>query len=187
MSDDLKRVSFQLLQGGSTASAPRKAELTVVPRREPPPTQLGFPFIRTTDQLVISVGYEGLTQAMLDKLLSTYMPSSVVDIRVSPSFNNHALSRDTVAKALKAFRVKYFHLHELANRFVGDSLDFRWSLERYAASLVENSHVAELHELVEQGPVVLLGSTQEHAGSERAVLIDELKRRWPSFQLVLHP
>lgn len=187
MSDEPKRLAFQLLQGGSESSAPsRDVALKVLPRREVPPVQLGFPFVRASSNLLVSVGYDGLTLAALEKLLAEYMPTSLVDIRISPSFNNHVLARDSVAKALKAYRVKYFHLPELANRFVGDSLDVRWSLEKYAASLIDHPQLAVVHELVEQGPVLLLSSTPKHEASERAILIDELKRRWPSFEVVVH-
>jgi uncharacterized protein (DUF488 family) len=187
MNDEPKRLAFQLLQGGSEPSAPsRNVELAVLPRRDIPPVQLGFPFVRVSNKLLVSVGYDGLTQAALEKLLSEYMPTSLVDIRISPSFNNHVLARDAVAKALKAYRVKYYHLPELANRFVGDSLDARWSLEKYAASLIGHSQLAVIHELIEQGPLLLLGRTSQYVASERAILIDELKRRWPSFEVIVH-
>jgi hypothetical protein len=119
MSDDTKPLTFQLLQGGSVApSSSRDIELKVVPRRELPQVQLGFPFVRVSNKMLISVGYDGLTQAVLEKLLAEYMPSSIVGIRVSPSFNNYSLIRESVSRALKTFRVKYFHFPEFANRFV---------------------------------------------------------------------
>ena len=188
MTDDAKPLIFRVLQGGSGEPSPgREIELKVVTRREQPQVQLGFPFVRASNKLLISVGYDGLTQAKLEKLLADYLPSSIVDIRVSPSFNNYALTRASVANALKSFRVKYFHLGDLANRFVGDSLDVRWSLERYAAALIENlSGLARLHELIEQGPTILLSRPADHLRSERAILVDELKRRWPSFDVVVH-
>lgn len=188
MTDDSKPLAFRLLQGGSVSSSPKRDnELKVVPQRNPTQIQLGFPFVRASDKLLISVGYDGLTQTMLEKLLAEYMPFCILDIRVSPSFNNHALTRESVAEALRSFRVKYFHLSELANRFVGDSLDVRWSLEKYAAALVyNNAGLARVHQLVEQGPTILLSRPSDHLGSERAILIDELKRRWPSFEVIVH-
>lgn len=187
MSDDSKPLTFQLLQGGSATTSPsRDVELKMVPRREPPQVQLGLPFVRASNKMLISVGYDGLTQVALKNLLSEYIPSSIVDIRVSPSFNNHALTRASVSQALKSFRVKYFHFPELANRFVGDSLDVRWSLEKYATALTDNSNLARIHELIEQGPMLLLSRPFDHLRSERSVLVDELKRRWPSFEVVVH-
>lgn len=187
MSDDSKPLTFHLLQGGLTATPPsRKIDLKVLPQREVPQVQLGFPFVRSSNKMLISLGYDGLTQLALERLLSGYMPSSIVDIRVSPSFNNHALTRDSVSQALRSFHVKYFHCPELANRFVGDSLDIRWSLEKYATALADNSNLARIHELVEQGPMVLLSRPSEHVRSERSILVDELRRRWPSFEVVVH-
>ena len=186
MSDDPKPPAFRVLQGGASTTPVRSdADLKIVPRRDPPPQQLGFPFVRSSDRMLISVGYDGLTQPLLDRLLSVCMPSSFVDIRLSPSFNNQLLNRGAVAAAFKSYRVRYFHLPELANSFVGESLDVRWALDRYAAALAGNSHVSELQTLIEEGPVVLLSRTQDHAASERAVLVDELKRRSSAFQLVL--
>lgn len=187
MSDELKRSVFQVIQGGSTptnASSSSEADLQIVPRRARAAQQLGFPFVRAT-RMLISVGYDGLTHELLDRLLSAYMPTTFVDIRVSPSFNNQTLNREAVAHVFRSYQVDYFHLPELANIFIGESLDFRWSLEKYAASLADNSHLAELQGLIEQGPVVLLSRTHDHCSSERAVLVDELNRRWPAFQLVL--
>lgn len=187
MNDEPKRSAFQLLQGGAEpAPLSREVELKVLPRRETPPVQLGFPFVRASNKLLVSVGYDGLTQSGLERMLSEYMPTSLVDIRVSPSFNNHVLTREAVSRALKAARIKYFHLQELANRFVGDSLDVRWSLERYAASLIDHPQLAAVHELIERGPVLLLSQPFEHASSERPILIDELKRCWPSFEVIVH-
>jgi hypothetical protein len=187
MTSDSKHPGFRLLQGGSVSSlSSRDLELKVVPRRETAQVQLGLPFVRASSQMLISVGYDGLTQMMLEKLFAEYLPSSVLDIRVSPSFNNHLLARESVAQALESFRVKYFHLPGLANWFVGDSLDFRWSLEKYAAALVDQeADLARAHQLIERGPVILLSRPFEHLGSERAVLIDELKRRCPSFEVVV--
>ncbi len=188
MTNDSKPLTFRLLQGGSASSFPsRDLELNVVPQREPTQVQLGFQFVRASNKMVISVGYDNLTQTMLEKLLAEYMPSSILDIRVSPSFNNHMLTRESVAQALKSSRVKYFHLPELANRFVGDSLDVRWSLERYATALTDkNADLARAYQLIERGPAILLSRPSDHLGSERAILIDELKRRWPSFEVVVH-
>ena len=188
MTDDSKTLTFRLLQGGSVSSFPnRDTELKVVPQREPIQVQLGFQFVRTSNKMLISVGYDSLTQMMLEKLLEKYMPSSILDIRVSPSFNSHMLTRESVAQALKSFRVKYFHVPELANRFVGDSLDVRWSLERYAAALAEkNAELTRAYQLIERGPTILLSRPSDPLGSERAILIDELKRRWPSFEVVVH-
>ena len=169
-----------------TASPSREVELKVMPRRETPQVQLGFPFVRASNKLVVSVGYDGLTQHTLERLLSEYMPSSLVDIRVSPSFNNYAITRESVSNALKSFQVKYFHLRELANQYVGDSLDYRWALEKYAASLATNEHLTTLHDLIENGPILLLGRTSVHERSERSVLVDELQRRWRSFDLLVH-
>ena len=188
MTDDTKTFTFRVLQGGSAESSPsRTMEVKVVPKREQPQVQLGFPFVRASNKLLISVGYDCLTQARLEKLLADYLPTSIVDIRVSPSFNSYTLTREAVSNALKSFRVKYFHLGDLANRFVGDSLDVRWSLEKYATALMENlSGLTRVHELIEQGPTILLSRQADHSGSERALLVDELKRRWPSFDVVVH-
>lgn len=179
---------FRLLQGGSVESSrSREPELKVIPKRESPQVQLGFPFVRARKNLLISVGYDCLTQAILEKLLADYLPSAIVDIRVSPSFNNYTLARESVANTLRSFHVKYFHLADLANHFVGDSLDLRWSLERYAAALIEKSSgLARLHELIEQGPTILLSRSPDHLCSDRAILVDELKRRWSSFDVVVH-
>lgn len=40
--------------------------------------------------------------------------------------------------------------------------------------------------LIEQDPEILLSRPADHSGSERAILVDELKRRWPSFDVVVH-
>ncbi len=187
MSGDLKHSPFYLIPGGSTVTGPARApRLEVVPHREVPAVQLGFPFVRVSHKMLVSFGYEGLSQRRLETLLSDYMPAMFADIRVSPSFNSHELSRASVSKALKAFQVKYIHLPELANRFVGDSLDFRLSLERYASSLANNPHLSELRAMIEQGPVLLLSSASAHEHSERSVLVDELQRRWPDFDVVVH-
>lgn len=188
MSDESRRPIFRLLPGGSdTASPSREVELKVLPRRAPPRVQLGFPFVRSSNKALISVGYNGLTQQILERLLAEHMPTSFVDIRISPSFNNHVLKRDAVSQALKSSGVRYFHFPELANRFVGDALGFRWSLEKYAASLEDNAHLVRIHELIEQGPIVLLSGPSDHASSERAILVEELKRRWPAFEVVVYP
>jgi hypothetical protein len=188
VTDDVKPLLFRLLQGGSAlSSSKREVELQVVPHRAPAQVQLGFPFVHASNRLLVSVGYDGLTQHFLHELLRRYMPSSIVDIRVSPSFNSHLLTRQAVSESLQAFHVKYFHFLELANRFVGDSLDLRWSLERYGASLTRHSSsLVRVHELIEQGPVILLSRPSDHLRSERAVLVDELKRRWPTFEVVVH-
>jgi len=57
---------------------------------------------------------------------------------------------------------------------------------RYASSLFDHPQLTTVHELIEQGPVLLLSQPFEHAFSERAILIDELKRQWPSFELAVH-
>ena len=164
----------------------RDLELNLVPPRETPAVQLGFPFVRVSNKMLVSMGYDGLSQKTLESLLSSYMPSTLVDIRVSPSFNNHELSRGSVARALKAFQVKYIHFPELANRFVGDSLDFRWSLQRYAESLEVTPRLLELRGLIDQGPILLLSSRPAHEHSERAILVDVLQRRWPAFDIIIH-
>jgi len=188
MSDDTKRLAFRLLQGGQVQSSPiREIELKVIPRRDRAQVQLGFPFVRASSKLLVSVGYDSLTQRLLERLLAEYLPSSIVDIRVSPSFNNHTITRQSVGNALKLFQVKYFHLPELSNRFVGDSLDPRWSLEKYTTALADNlPGLVRVHELIEQGPIILLSRPADHLASERSVLVDELKRHWPSFDVVVH-
>lgn len=187
MSYDTKKSVFQLLDGGGAKTPTNDVEFKVLTRSDPPPVQLGFPFIRASDKVLVSVGYDGLTLAQFKQLLAQYLPSSIVDIRVSPSFNSQSLTRNVVSEALREFRVKYFHFADLANRFVGDSLDMRWSLEKYAASLATKSSLAHVQELIEHGPVLLLSRPYEHLKSERFVLIDELKRRSPSFEVVIHP
>jgi uncharacterized protein (DUF488 family) len=186
MSDDTKKSFFRLLDGGGAKTPANDVELKVLTRRDSPPVQLGFPFIRASDKVLVSVGYDGLTLAHFEQLLTQYLPSSIIDIRVSPSFNNHSLTRDSVSEALRAFRVKYFHFADLANRFVGDSLDVRWSLEKYATALATKNSLAQVQELIEHGPVLLMSRPCEHQKSERSILINELKRRSASFEVVIH-
>ena len=188
MSDESKP-PFRLLQGGALVTeAPRDQRspgLKLVRVRDVPAVQLGFPFVRIASNTVVSVGYEGLTQEALEALLSGYLPSALVDIRVSPSFNSYRLSRERVARALKEHHVRYLRFHGLANRFVGDSLDFRETLERYAEWIRQRSQLFELRSLIDRGPVLLLSGLSSHELSDRSVLVDELQRRWPSFEVVV--
>lgn len=188
MSDESKP-PFRVLQGGSpvtgTRRDPRGPELKLVRSRDVPAVQLGFPFLGIAHNTLVSVGYEGLAQEALEALLTNYLPSAFVDIRVSPSFNSHRISRERVARALKARNVRYLHFSGLANRFVGDSLDFRQSLERYAAWIRQSTQLFELRSLIDRGPVLLLSGLSAHEPSERSVLVDELQRRWPSFEVVV--
>ena len=177
MSDESKP-TFRVLQGGSIVTGerrdPRGPELKLVRLRDVPAVQLGFPIANNT---LVSVGYEGLAQEALEALLASYLPSVFVDIRVSPSFNSHRISRARVARALKARNVRYLHFSGLANRFVGDSLDFRQSLGRYAEWIRQSTQLSELRSLIDRGPVLLLSGLSAHESSERSVLVDELQRR----------
>jgi hypothetical protein len=148
--------------------------------------QLALPLPAIRPATLVSISIDRVDPAGLETILRTYAPRLAIDIRLSPSFSTWGLTRRIFTSLLEDFGVGYRHWQELCNRFVGDFLDYRLTLDRYAQYLDELAELAELAELiVSSGPVLLLGRMPEHDMSERGVLVDALARIRQDFDLII--
>ena len=180
-----KTGNFGVIRGGGEDRRPRqRASLRVVEPMYITPTQLQLPLFMPRPSTVISVGYEGLTLSALEEIFRLYRPRVVVDMRLAPSFYKVSLPRREVAALFERCHVQYRHIPDLANRFLGTSLDRRETLRRFADAIADSPQLHELRDLVEHGPVVLLGLRPEHLDSERDVLVNALQDLRPGFGLV---
>jgi len=188
MTDERKMLHLRVLDGDGgerdVASVVRPS-LHVVEPREAPAVQLGFSFAYLNPETILSLGYDGLGPERLREILCTYTPRYFIDLRVSASFNTGRLSRQLVGGLFREFRVQYFHMTELSNRFVGSSLDYSRTLEMYARSIVQAPQLSHLSEMVANGPVVLLSGVRKHEPSERMVLVHELRRKHRRMDVVI--
>ncbi len=136
--------------------------------------------------MLLSISIARTDPAGLETVLRNYAPRLAIDIRLSPSFSTWGLTRRIFSSLLEECGVSYRHWPALCNRFVGDFLDYRLTLDRYARYLNDCAEVAELAELiVSSGPVLLLGRMPEHDMSERGFLVDALRRIRQDFDLVI--
>ena len=173
---------LMVVRGDGAGSSPRHPPLTVL---EPPvsrtPYQLSLPLVPPqATATVISVGLDDVSVEGLEHILRTYTPRLAIDVRLSPSFSSWGLTRRAFNALLEAWRIEYQYWESLCNRFVGDFLDYRLTLDRYATYLKDRAELHHLYELVHSsGPVLLLGRMPEHALSERGVLADALAMLGP--------
>lgn len=171
--------------GGQESRASRPASLRIVePAAHITPTQLQLPLFIPRPNTVISVGYESLTLSALAEIFRCYGPRVLVDMRFAPSFYKVSLPRRRVAELFDRCHVEYRHVPNLANRFVGTSLDYHETLRRFAEAVANSPHLHEVRDLVDNGPLVLLGLRPKHIDSERDVLVNALQDLQPGFELV---
>lgn len=178
---------LRVVSGGGARTCKQAPELLVVEApRVRSAQQLALPFMRHGPATLISLGTEDLDDTRLVAILMKYTPRIAVDVRLSPSFASWGLTRSLFNTILAERNIEYRCWPELANRFVGDFLDYRLTLDRYAHYLEGHEQVRRLHELIHaRGPVLLMGRLPSHQMSERGVLADALAAHGASFDLVI--
>jgi hypothetical protein len=192
MSDSTQRPALSVLTGAAQASGELRAppRLASVPPPQPvPPQQLGLDGVPARTDTLLSLGLQGISFVTFTSVLRRHSVRTVLDLRVSSSFRGDGFSMHQVLVLFEANRIRYRRLPALVNRRDDGSLNEHVRQRRYAAFLADQRpSLAEVRALILKGPAVLLGWESNHAGSDRAILIDALLRESSEpFQLILAP
>ena len=178
-----------ILGDGLGGGADSRSSLLLMPapketQREP--IQLTIPVLTYRPETLVSFGSEALSRSVLVQLLSMARVRRVVDVRASPSFGSRCTAREFFT-ALSEHGVSYQHAPELANPFVADSWSDEAWLESYAEYLRGRArpHLTRLRDELSGGPLLLLGRSPGHDGSERQVIVDELAALNGEFDLTI--
>ena len=185
---DPKMPTFHVVLGGQEPTSHRRADLHVIAERSfAPPKQLELlSTMAWKTNTVVSVTIEDWRAEQFAALIGRLLIRMVIDVRLSPSFYGNGFSRTAVLEMFESRRIAYCRRPQLANCHVGTTWNEIVALQRYEEQLREQSEDIEwLAEQVNNGPVMLLGSNDQHGGSERDVLIRSLQRRGVEFDLVV--
>lgn len=177
---------------GASEPTERRARAPALTLLPPPiathPQQLSLPLVASRPERVISLSLGDCEPGALEAIIVAEAPRVAIDVRFSPGFSTWGLTRPVFNQMMARYGVAYRCYPSLANRFVGQHLDYSRTLVSYAAYLEQPDAAAELDALVADiasGPVLLIGSIPAHQGSERRVLLDLLAARGHRFELVL--
>jgi len=167
-----------ILGDGLGDGAEPRASLSLMPLPQETirdPVQLTIPVLTYRPETLVSFGSDALSLDVLVQLISMAGVRRVVDVRASPSFGPRCTAREFFG-ALSEHGVAYQHAPELANPFVADSWSDQACLGAYADYLRGRArpHLARLRGELSKGPLLLLGRSPGHEGSERQVIVDEL-------------
>ena len=148
--------------------------------------QLAFPFARSRNATLVSIGLAGLSFEDFLTILDEHEIRVLLDQRVSPLFRGNGFRVGKLHSALQERDIRYLHFPELTNPFATENLKRETILLSYRRSLKEKqSELERLYHLVLDGPLLVLGWAPEHDQSERAVLIDALAEFNSEFDLVV--
>lgn len=156
------------------------------PVRSTPKQQLTLPWIAPAKRTIVSLGLKGIAKAELADVIRRHDIRRVADIRISPSFRGPDFDLADITHLFQLSGISYRRFSLLANRFIGESINPHAVLdmyERYIAT--QENALRELDKAVDAGPLLLLGWSEHHSPSERAILVDALARLGKSFELVL--
>lgn len=168
----------------------RRAVLASVPPPKPtPPQQLSLQGVPARPDTLISLGLRDLDFATFASSLREHGVRIVLDLRVSSSFRGSGFSVNRVFGLFEANHIHYRRLPKLVDRRDEVPLNAHVRLRRYAAFLEEQKNVLlELRTLVRAGPALLLGWETDHSSSDRAILVEVLRRTTADpFELVVPP
>jgi hypothetical protein len=166
-------------------------KLRTVPSPPPPPPapkeiQLELPVVSRTREHVVVVGYPEIDYRSFREFIVEEAIRAVVDVRGSPSFYGGGFSRPAVMAFLSERAVKYVWMSSLVNPFVGTTWDRAAMLARYVEHLMTRAEdLCSLRDLVERGPVLLLGDHRDFRGSEAEAIIDALKELKSRFTIAV--
>lgn len=190
MSDGRKVGSLSVVRGNGEGNGHRVGRLVALePLCPAAPQQLGFVAVPGRASTVISLGMDGLEFASFCELLVAYGVRRIVDIRLLPAFRGRGFDPTAVFETFGRASIAYERMTELGNRFLGDPINERVRFNRLLAYL-RGCHEAlrRLRERIEQGPLLLLGRSADHRGSEREAVLMALGALEGSFDLIVtHP
>jgi len=182
--DDLKVPNLSILLGEGRPAHKAKPFLTVVPYHRAPPQQLDLFDATLASRKIVSVGIDGLDLECFAHIVASEKIRRVIDMRLSPSFLGRGFSPENVRSLLQRADVAYEHVPALANRYIGDSWDDTFVLQKYATYIrAQHGALQQLNDRIANGPILLLGRTPAHAFSSRAVLVNALLEVGSSFVL----
>jgi hypothetical protein len=129
---------------------------------------------------------DGIDFTLFCELLVAYGVRCVVDIRLLPAFRGRGFDPTAVFETFDRTSIAYERMAELGNRFLGDSANERVRFNKLLAYL-RGCHEAlrRLRQRIEQGPLLLLGRSADHRGSEREAVLMALGALEGGFDLIV--
>lgn len=187
MNGEQRRGNLFAIHGQATESGRPAGRLVAIappPRCKPQQLLLFSTPIRR--QTLISLGMDGLPFTTFQRVLEIYSVKCIIDIRLLAAFRSRGFEPTAVCDLFMQGKIDYKRASELGNPFVGEYLDERILFEKFLAHL-ENQKDAmhNLKQTVEEGPVVLLGRSAAHQGSERDAVVRVLANVMTGFDLII--
>lgn len=189
MSTSLKRSFLTVIRGGSDGDGRQTGQLAVLQPPSPSvPCQLALMRTHVRRSTVISLGIDGLDYRGFCQILQEYNVQRIADIRLLAAFRGRGFNVDAVFEMFRQQDIKYERMPDLANHFIGESLNEQVVFDMFRAYLQgAQGALRHLRLEVEDGPLVLLGREAEHRGSERDVVVQLLSKVGPGFDLLVNP
>lgn len=185
----IARPKLQLVQGSAsqTAMNTNRPQLYALSKPQPiTPQQLALPGFTPAKRTIVSYGLNEQPLPVFRRVLQSHGIRFLADLRISPSFRGPDYGPDDIMRLLVSLGIKYRRFPQLSNGFIGESPNYRVVLDMYDRYLTtQQDALYNLHRMVDEGPLLLLGWEITHSPSERSVVIDALSRISADFELIL--
>lgn len=189
--DSREKPRLMLIRGGGEASRTTSrsfVSLDTASPAESPAVQLELDSAAAQRRRIVSLGLDGLYFHEFYQILKIAGIRRIVDTRILAAFLGSGFRPHLVGEVFEELQIEYERIQDLQNPFqVGASA-------RTPAEALDlySSHLRECREILlglsrraSRGPVLLLGRTAEHVGSERERIIAELARIGEPLELLI--
>lgn len=174
--DRERKPRFELIRGGNEPTGPVSRSFLVVGTALEPPARPQSA-AQAPSRRIVSLGLEGLGLRDFQQILKVAGVRHIVDVRILAAFRGNGFRVHLVEQTFAELAIQYDRQPTLENPFTSAGLDAGASLKQYAHHLKGQWTVLqEIGRRAEQGPILLLGWSAEHKGSERELIVEEMAR-----------
>lgn len=134
---------------------------------------------------IISVGYQQRSVSEVIAILTKYKVDKLIDVRELPLSRKKGFSKKGLSKRLSKSGIEYRHVREAGNPYRKVKQNIAKCLSLYTRYLARNLDVLGLiEEELNSKPIAVLCFERDHEKCHRSVLLDFIKQRNRSIQVI---